>query len=306
MGTERVMACGLLLAVAACTGGEPEETVGLSWDAMADTTQRVAVITGFDGPESVLYDPDQDVWFVSVFNGPSGDRDANGYVSRVRAGDGTVESLLFAQGTEAHPFHAGRGMALQGDTLWVADAQGVHGFHRRTGEQLVFVNMRLLRPQFINDLAVGGDGTLYATDTGKSALYRVHPGEPAVALESEALGDPNGILWDSGRGAFWIAPWSGGSQLRLWDPATGEVTLSWVTEPAGRMDGAVLWGRHLLVASQADSAIHAVSDTRSGPYIRTQGRPADLGLDTQRGRVAIPEVALNQVEIWQLPGAGGR
>jgi hypothetical protein len=70
------------------------------------------------------------------------------------------------------------------------------------------------------------------------------------------------------------------------------------------MDGMVLWDGRLLVASQADSSIHALSDARNGAFIRTLGPPADLGLDTRRGRLAIPEVALDQVEIWQLPGVG--
>lgn len=306
MRTDRIAVAALAAVLSACGGAEPGGSgEALSWDALADTTQRVAVLSGFDGPESVMYDPDQDVWFVSVFNGPSGERDGNAYVSRVRAGNGAVEELRFAVGTEAHPFHAGRGMALQGDTLWVADAQGIHGFHRETGDQLVFVDMRSLRPGFLNDIAVAPDGAVYVTDTGSSAVYRARPGEPEVAAEGQDLGSPNGILWDEDRRAFWIAPWSGGSDLRLWDPGSGEVTRPYTTAPAERMDGAVIWGGHLLVASQADSAIHAVSAGRTGPYIRTLGRPADLGLDTRRGRLAVPVVALNQVEIWQLPSQPG-
>lgn len=305
MRTDRALSLIAVAALAACDGGGPDASAaGLSWEAVADSTQRVALLTGFDGPESVLYDPVQDIWFVSVFNGPSGERDGNGYVARVRAEDGATEVLRFAVGTDEHPFHAGRGMALQGDTLWVADAQGIHGFHRESGEQLLFVDMRALEPGFLNDIDVGPDGSVYVTDTGASAIYRARPGEPEVAAEGEELGNPNGILWDPERGAFWIAPWSGGSDLRLWDPETGELTRPYTTTPAERMDGAVLWGGHLLVASQADSAIHAVSEARTGVYLRALGRPADLGLDTRRGRLAIPVVALNQVEIWQLPAGG--
>jgi hypothetical protein len=31
------------------------------------------------------------------------------------------------------------------------------------------------------------------------------------------------------------------------------------------------------------------------------GRPADIGVDTRRGRVAVPYIALNRVDIWALP-----
>jgi hypothetical protein len=32
------------------------------------------------------------------------------------------------------------------------------------------------------------------------------------------------------------------------------------------------------------------------------GRPADIGIDTRRQRVAVPYVALNRVDIWSLTG----
>lgn len=297
---------GLLAGVVltACAPGEPPAADD-PWDGMADASQRVAVLTGFDGPESVLYDADQDVWFVSSFTGGSNDRDGNGTVSRLNAADGSLEALDWGTGTDDAPFHAGRGMALQADTLWVADVDGIHGFHRETGEQLVFVDLTAFEPGFLNDVAVTPTGEAYVTDTGRSAVYRFRPGIPDVAVEGEELGSPNGILWDGERQAFWLGPWNGGSELRLWDPATEEVTRPLRTPPAERIDGLVMWQGRLLAASQADSAIHVVSLDRNGPYIRTEGPPADLGLDTRRGRVAIPEVALNQVEIWQLPGGGG-
>src|SRR5690606_28577731 len=119
-------------------------------------------ITGLTRPEAVRYDPDQDVWFVSNY-GPRQDsvRDANGYISRVRP-DGTIEELQFMMGTSAAPLHAPRGMIIRGDTLFVADADGVHGFDRRTGAHLTFIDMAALEPGFINDLAFDGNGVLYA------------------------------------------------------------------------------------------------------------------------------------------------
>ena len=102
-----------------------------SWTTVQDSTHRVAVITGLSGPEAVRYDPDQDVYFVANFNGQAAG-DANGFISRVGPG-GTIESLRFMTGTTVAPLHGPRGMVLVGDTLWAADADGLHGFHRRTG-----------------------------------------------------------------------------------------------------------------------------------------------------------------------------
>jgi hypothetical protein len=57
----------------------------------------------------------------------------------------------------------------------------------------------------------------------------------------------------------------------------------------------------LLIASQSDSSIHMLSGTSVRPYIRTPGRPADIGVDTRRSRLAVPYVDLNRVDIWALP-----
>lgn len=68
----------------------------------------------------------------SNFNGDGSARDADGFVSRVGP-EGEIEALRFMTGTDAAPLHAPRGMFITGDTLWVADVDGVHAFHRGSG-----------------------------------------------------------------------------------------------------------------------------------------------------------------------------
>ena len=55
------------------------------------------------------------------------------------------------------------------------------------------------------------------------------------------------------------------------------------------------------MASQADTSLHVVQEGTSRAYVRVEGRPADIGLDVNRMRVAVPYIALDQVDIWQLP-----
>ncbi|MGH7718701.1 MAG: hypothetical protein ACREON_07655, partial [Gemmatimonadaceae bacterium] len=108
-------------AAAAGTGGA---------GGAADTASRVATAEGFSTPESVLYDAEADAYFVSNINGSPGERDNNGFISRVRA-DGTVDSMRFiAGGRGGVTLNAPKGMALVGDTLWVTDIDAVRAFHR--------------------------------------------------------------------------------------------------------------------------------------------------------------------------------
>ncbi|MEX0691489.1 MAG: hypothetical protein WD934_06355 [Gemmatimonadales bacterium] len=269
----------------------------MTWEMPQDTTHIVASITGLSGPEAVRYDPDQDVYFIANFNGQAAG-DSNGFITRARP-DGTVDSLRFMVGTAAAPLHGPRGMFLVGDTLWVADADGVHAFHRVSGAQLRFVDFRALSPGFLNDIVQGPDGAIYITDTGRSRVYRLAGMDPTVAIEDSTIANPNGIAWDAVNTRFLLASWNPANSIHAWDGQAG-VTVIGVDGP-GRNDGIELVGERLLIASQADSSIHVLHQGTQTPFIRTPGRPADIGLDTRRWQVAVPYIALNRVDIWAVP-----
>lgn len=297
------------LLVLGCSGdADPDATGDAAIDstvdaarAAADTVSRLVLsIEGFQGPEAVKYDPDQDVYFVANF-GASGDdpRDANGFISRVGP-EGEITALRFGVGTEEAPLHMARGMALHGDTLWVADVDGIHGFDRRSGEALAFVDFTAHEPGFLNDIAVGGDGLLYVTDTGASRVYRVREGAAEIAVEDERTGPPNGITWDEARGAFLLAPWEGGGGIvHTWSPDGGFGEA--FTIEADRFDGIELVDGAVIVATQSDSTIWAWENGAARRLFRVDGAPADIGVDTRRGRLAVPYIALNRVDLWSLP-----
>ena len=298
-------AAAATILVAACSRPDADRALGDSpssgASATADSARLITTVTGFTGPEAVRYDPDQDVWFVSNWGaGPTEATDNNGFIARMSA-DGVVDSLRFiAGGARGATLHSPRGMTIVGDTLWVVDVDALRGFHRRTGAPLSSIDFTLFRLGFLNDVAAGPDG-LYVTDTGTDHIYRVTGGAVTVALTDSTLGRPNGITWDSAGTRFIIVPWSGDSTIKAW--TAGSRTFTRVGSAfATRLDGVeVLSGGRMLVASQSDSSIHLVDGSTARPVIRTGGAPADIAVDRRRNRVAVPFVARNLVEIWQLP-----
>lgn len=288
------------LALAACTADAPETQPRADDEP---TGRLLATVEGLVGPEAVKYDPDQDVYFVANF-GPNEEeqRDANGFISRLDP-DGEVLDLRFMGRAGVTPLHMPRGMALAGDTLWVADVDGVHAFHRMTGEALAFVDFTSFEPGFLNDIALGPDGALYVTDTGRGRVYSIVGGTPAIAVEDERTGPPNGITWDAGRSAFLLAPWGGGQTIRSWSPQDGFADV--VTLDGSNIDGIEVVGGTIVAASQADSTLWVVAAGMPRPAARLGGRPADIGVDVARSRVAIPYISRNLVEIWEVPGLGG-
>jgi sugar lactone lactonase YvrE len=289
--------------------------------APQDTAVLVAAVDGLRAPEAVRYDPAADVYYVSNWSeGSASALDNNGFISRVRP-DGTVDRMRFiAGGAGGVTLHAPRGMAIAGDTLWAADADAVRGFDRRTGAPVATVSFAAYDPGFLNDVAVGPDGALYVTDTGRNRIYRIAGRAVTVAAADTALGAPNGITWDAAGRRFLVVPFGGAHVIRGWRPAAGapaaraaaaRVALDTVGESGGaQFDGvevlAGAGGPRVLVASQADSSLHLFTGAAGArltgrPVVRLAGRPADIAVDTRRGRVAVPYVARNRVEIWQLP-----
>jgi len=263
------------------------------------------VLSGFHGPESVLHDPEQDVYFVSNISGGSSDKDGDGFISRVRP-DGTVDSLGFVRGgRDGTTLHAPKGLALAGDTLWVADIDAIRGFDRRTG--LPLATIEVPGSGFLNDLAVGPDGMLYATDsgfraaedgTGRAAVYRVAPGHRAERVLEDVPG-PNGIALTADGGGLLIASFADDA-IREWRPLDGTVTVT--GRGPGQHDGLVVLDDGRVVASSwADSSLVAVGTGRATVLVAGVPSPADIGLDRGRGRFLVPLLREDRVEVWPVP-----
>lgn len=259
-------------------------------------------VEGFSGPEAVRYDPVQDVYFVANFNGASSAVDNNGFISRLRP-DGTVEQLRFiAGGAAGATLHAPRGMALAGDTLWVADVDAVRAFDRRTGAPLANVSFAAAGAGFLNDVVKGPDGALYVTDTGRNRIYRIAGLTASIAIADSALASPNGITWDGRSPHLVVVPYGGDRTIYAWTPGSAALRPVGASATGGRYDGVeVRPDGSMIVASQADSSIQLFRGGTGTVQFHVAGRPADIGYDTRRNRVAIPYIARNRVEIFQLP-----
>jgi len=303
-----------ILTIIVVAAGACARSTGTSGSASStrDGPVRLATATGFAIPESARWDREQRVWFVSNINGGPM-KDGNGFISRLRA-DGQVDSLRFIEsGRNGVTLHAPRGMALAGDTLWVADIDAVRGFHRRTGEPLATVALSAHGALLLNDIAAAPDGTLYVTDTGvqfdsagnrqhtgPDRVFRIRAGQPSVALEGDWLGQPNGVTWDPIGKRLLLAPVAGDSSVQQW--TEGAARPEPIARGPGRYDGVeVLPGGRILVAAWNDSTVSEIVGKELRPLIRGVPSPADIGVDPEGEVVAIPILQDDRVELWRLP-----
>jgi sugar lactone lactonase YvrE len=316
----RRAALGLALislgAVAACGGGETATTdsasIAAAATAAADTVVPVPS-EGFRVPESVRYDAALDAFFVSNIDGNPNNKDNNGYIARLDAANPGTATVLVQGGRNGVTLHAPKGMAIAGDTLWVADIDALRGFDKNTGAVLATIDLAPMGATFLNDVAIAPDGTIYVTDTGiafsatgelshpgTDRIFAIRGGTPSVALEGDALlTRPNGIAWDSANNRFVLAGF-GGPDITAWVP--GEQTVTKLATGPGGYDGleALPDGR-LLVTSWADSSLNVVRDGVLTRLVGSLEAPADIGVDTKRQRVALPRFNAGRVEFFAIP-----
>lgn len=272
-------------------------------------------ITGFAVPESALYDPVADVYYVSNVGDPFTDA-PDGFVSRVApvaAGDvsGTAD-YRWIDGLVS-PF----GMALDGSTLYVVDRAGLYIYEidRTTGDaaQTGFVALGA-EGSLLNDVCVAGDGTVYVTDTGldlvagptgADAIYRVKNGIVGPLIAGEETEGPNGCLVNGGS-VYWTT-FKSNKIYRT--NASGRQFLV-ATLPTGGLDSMVRTGGTLYVSSwNADpadpptGAIYRLSMGGGGATPLLEGilTPGDLGYDTVRDRVLVPSVFSGNGEVVVVP-----
>ncbi|HUQ15867.1 MAG TPA: SMP-30/gluconolactonase/LRE family protein [Gemmatimonadales bacterium] len=304
-----------LAALAACGGDRSAgQAAGGADTTAADTAPLSAAIAHtvdkLEAPEAARFDPELGVYFVSNINGSPLAKDGNGYISRITR-DGQVDSLKFiAGGRGGAKLDAPKGMAIQGDTLWVADIDAARAFDKRSGKPIATVSL-VGKAKFLNDAALGPDGAIYFTDTGMGddgkggmghpgpdRIFRVEGRKATVALEFKDKPGPNGLIWDSAGSTFVIVPFQATSIFR-WAPGDSAPTV--VTEGPGMMDGIeALGGGRFVVSTWTDSSLFVLEGDKITKLVGGLPSPADIAFDAESGRVAVPLLMENRVEFVDI------
>jgi sugar lactone lactonase YvrE len=283
--------------------------------APAEFSRAAAIEGAFKTPEGVRFDAADDVFFVSNINGVPSAKDNNGFITRVRAEGGEIDSLMFiAGGRGGVTLNGPKGLAITGDTLWVADIDAVRAFDKRTGRPIA--SHVIQGAVFLNDITIGPDGALYITDTGiritESGMTHPGPdrvfkltrdGQASTALQLDSAAGPNGITWDNGNQRFIIVTFTS-NDILAWKP--GDTTTTSIATGKGKFDGVErLADGRILVSTWADSSLYVLDGSALVRAVGGIQSPADFGVDTKRNRVAVPVFEGNRVELFAIPARDG-
>jgi hypothetical protein len=264
-------------------------------------------VSGFNHPESVAYDPQAGVLYVSQFGSlfrPTL-KDGRGKISKVSlVGDILEKQFLPALGGI---LNKPKGVWVESSRLWVTDIDVVWTFDLRTsqGKKTVLPGVK-----FANDATVMED-ILFVSDSGAGQIYRVEPadfleieGNPKVTVfvKSESFA-PNGLF-----------PAQDGSLLVVGNDMFGKDRTVYTVDADGKLTALFKYPGRLDGVAQLDDGTLLVTDwkckslfrwaLKMGVKILATGfkGPADFCVISEpKGLlVIVPDLIKNQLRMIRL------
>ena len=143
-------------------------------------------------PESILYDKNQNLYFVSCINGvPPSQKDGDGYISKID-NNGKIIELKWIKN-----LNAPKGMGIIGDTLFVTDIDELVLISVKNSQ--IINRVKVPGSIFLNDIAVVNN-EIYLSDTEANTIYQYKSPEiRPVLIEKDGISGPNGLLVNEGK-----------------------------------------------------------------------------------------------------------
>ena len=267
-----------------------------------------ALMGDFASPESAYYHAGSNAVFVTSINGQILDKDGNGYISRLSP-DGKMVSAKWVTG-----LNGPKGLRGLGGTLWVSDIDEIVEIDIAAAR--IASRVKVEGAQFLNDLAIAPDGTVYVSDSNLARIYAVKDGKSSVFVEgADQVDVPNGLLVDGTRlvvGTIGVAGRRGGGSgrgagpppaghLYAFDFKTRQRT-QLTTDPVGGIDGIESDGSGGLLITDVIGArlLHVSAAGQTRVLAKFSGGGADFGYIAAKRVAIVPFLAANSVAAYDL------
>jgi DNA-binding beta-propeller fold protein YncE len=250
-------------------------------------------------PESVFYEPTENVLFVSNIDGKPEEKDGQGFISKISSSNGTVIELNWVTG-----LNAPKGMAASSDRskLYVADITDLVEIDIVNGQ----ITNRYNAPgsAFLNDVVSDEQGNIYVSDTGTNATYKFDSSNRSslqIWLQNTELNSPNGLYVDNSTNKLVVV----GDSLILVDLENKTISDLGEQVPIASLDGieADTSERLYYVTDWAAGKVYAVNsegtDYKTLIDLQKQGT-ADLEFIADKRIVVIPLMQDNKLVAYRI------
>jgi hypothetical protein len=247
-------------------------------------------------------DPASGEIYVSNVMGMPDQKDGMGTIAKISADGGTVNAMWVTG------LNAPKGIRSYQGTLWTTDIDEIVGIDMTSGK--VTSKTKAPGAQFLNDTAVGSDGTVYVSDMMGNKIYALKDGKVSVFAEGEDLEFPNGLLveGDSLVVGGWGKPKPDfttdvpGRLFKL-DLKT-KMKTAITPDPTANIDGLESDGRGgYIVSDYLAGKILNISGSGAVTTITTfMPSTADIGFIAADKRLIVPHMNENKIVAYDISG----
>lgn len=240
-------------------------------------------------PESVFYDEERDVIYVSNISTGPWEKNEDGFMSRLYA-DGNIKDLKWVTG-----MNSPKGIGMVDSNIYVADIDKVYKIDAETGEVVKIIPFE--NEDGLNDITTSPDGKVYASSSSNSIVYEIVDDEPTIIMKG---GDEryNGLFYEKDR---LLVLTSKGSQLLSFDFNTAKVDT--LFNDMGQGDGVEAVGDGTYITTSWKGEVFYIdADKQVSSLMKTEGKmnTADLDIIQDKKIVLIPTFFDNRVLAYRL------
>ena len=242
----------------------------------------------FSWPETVLYDKNRGVLYVSNFYS-----DGAQFISRVKL-DGEIEDYEWIKGL-ARP----TGMAIYQDKLYVVERTNLVEIGIPSGQ--ILNKHAVPAPGFLNDIAVDGEGHIYISDGQKSQILKFSGGQFSTWRSGAELAQINGLHYSAG---ILYAGFSSDASLRSIDLKSGEIRTVVKLDPGAVVDGIETDEKGNILVSDYNGKIFLVIPEGRKSLLLDSTAPkrycANFAYVPEKNMLIVPSLNDNRVIAFKL------
>ncbi len=237
--------------------------------------------------ESVLFDKDANIMYVSNISGNPTDKDGVGFISKMDR-DGVVTEKEWAKGLDAP-----KGMGIMDGKLYVTNIDELVVIDMKDGK--VVKRYPVKGAKFLNDVAIG-KGKVYFSDmeTGKLHVFQ----NDEVSTWRDGHERLNGLAFRDG--SLYLLDGKGLHKIER-EGAEPQTLNSNVTGG----DGLVVINEHTFIVSRWDGEIWIVEGRQATKLLDSKAdeiQTADIGYIPEENLVLVPRFFSNKVSAYKLDG----
>lgn len=169
----------------------------LSFSLFKDTEPVIEKVweisEGLEAPESVVYDTERDVLYVSNYTRfvKNGTPYADCFISKVSLNGQVIDKEWISH------LSSPTGLFLKDNLLYIVERFGIAVYDIEHEKMKTRYHIRT--KFFINDVSVDFENNIYVTESGGETLYRIKGNKVTSWVKSDSIGDANGLSFIDGQ-----------------------------------------------------------------------------------------------------------